>query len=46
MDQDTNYVPHDQWTSCEFHGHNFVTNEEDSTLHVCSDCGEFYREDK
>jgi hypothetical protein len=38
-----NNVPFDQWTSCEFNGCNFVADEEDPTLVVCTDCGAWYR---
>lgn len=30
----------EEWTSCEFHGHNFETTE--SGARTCTDCGETY----
>jgi hypothetical protein len=43
-EQTTEPLNLEQWTSCEVHGHMFVTDEDDSNLRVCADCGETYRE--
>jgi hypothetical protein len=32
-------------TSCEEYGHDFVTDEDDPTLHFCVDCGESYQDE-
>jgi len=33
-----------EMTSCQEYGHDYETDPEDLTLHVCSDCDDWYRD--
>jgi hypothetical protein len=35
----------EEWTSCEVHGHNYVTDEDNPNIRRCTDCHESYEEE-